>query len=29
LPDILQVDDLPALRADPDLLRPRLTGAAA
>jgi hypoxanthine phosphoribosyltransferase len=29
LPDILQVDDLEALRADPDLLRPRLTGAAA
>jgi hypoxanthine phosphoribosyltransferase len=29
LPDILQVDDLAALRADPDLLRPRLTGAAA
>jgi hypoxanthine phosphoribosyltransferase len=29
LPDILQVDDLDALRADPDLLRPRLSGAAA
>jgi hypoxanthine phosphoribosyltransferase len=29
LPDILQVDDLAALRADPDLLLPRLTGAAA
>jgi hypoxanthine phosphoribosyltransferase len=29
LPDILQVDDLEALRADPDALRPRLTGAAA
>jgi hypoxanthine phosphoribosyltransferase len=29
LPDILQVDDFAALRADPDLLRPRLTGAAA
>jgi hypoxanthine phosphoribosyltransferase len=29
LPDILQVDDLEALRADPDILRPRLTGAVA
>ena len=29
LPDILRVDDLPALRADPDALTPLQTGAAA
>jgi hypoxanthine phosphoribosyltransferase len=29
LPDILRVDDLPALRADPDILTPLLTDAAA
>jgi hypoxanthine phosphoribosyltransferase len=29
LPDILRVDDLPALRSDPDVLTPLHTGAAA
>jgi hypoxanthine phosphoribosyltransferase len=29
LPDILRVDDLPALRSDPDALTPLQTGAAA
>jgi hypoxanthine phosphoribosyltransferase len=29
LPDILRIDDLAALRADPDVLTPLLTGAAA
>ena len=29
LPDILRVDDLAALRADPDVLAPLLTDAAA
>ncbi len=29
LPDILQVDDIPALRADPGILRPLLEGLAA
>ena len=29
LPDILQVDDLPALEADPDALAPRLLDVPA
>jgi hypoxanthine phosphoribosyltransferase len=29
VPDILRIDDLPALRSDPDVLTPLLTGAAA
>ena len=29
LPDILRVDDLAALRSDPDVLAPLLTDAAA
>jgi hypothetical protein len=29
LPDILRVDDLATLRADPDVLAPLLTDAAA